>query len=1180
MRRNTIWGRSGKFLLCVTGLVCLFSMPQLLAQRAGQATISGAVTDQSGAVVPGAVVTATNQGTGVSSTAQTNSAGQYVFPYLPLGTYTVHVKKEGFQTEVANDVVLAAEQEAGLNFTMKPGQVNEQVEVQANAQGVETETAALSEVVDNRSVNELPLNGRNPADLVLLTPGTTQLLNPNPNAAQLSDVGQHQGYTTFPIETGATSSGGRQGSTVYFLDGAYNQDNYHLLAAPFPNPDATQEFKVIGNNFDARYGFTEGGVVSIVTKSGTNDWHGDVFEFIRNYAVNGTDYFSQSTDLLKRNQFGGSLGGPIKKDKLFVFGNYQGTRQRTSHLSGTGYVPTVAMQQGDFSAYCQTGFSSSSSALPGLCNDRDSTGTLVEHQLFVPSSNAYQGYSKSGTSLASIAAGAYYQNNFIDPTTFAPASVTLASLMPTNTVNKYGALNVAGWPNINDFNEETFRSDYNVSEKQKISGRAFINYFNQPPTSINFLSTDRSWIAHWQSYAGTWTYTFNPNVVNTVTGSYSRLYDHSNSGIKVNGQTICYSKLIQVNEPNTPCSIESFGAGGGYDLGGIPFNAQNFNAINRYTWGVSDSVSIVKGRHMIVAGVDVLRQYWYENTDWLGLPIVGFGGGPNGQFTGSGFADFLLGDLSSFEQGGGESNEIHAWMIAPYVADQFKVKPNLTLDFGVRYEPWIGPNVTGGRIASYVPGQQSTRYPNAPLGMIFAGDRGLPSGGVPSNYKKFFDPRFGFAWQPKALSNTSVRGAFGMFANPMDYANFNHASDMAPFSPTFSFNAGDVGTCLASSGACIGNKIGFIPFQTPWSVFSPTAGASPFPPFAAPGSVPSSSVGITFPLSIGDGFTTNFVEGRTYTWNLSIEHEFGNSWLTKAAYVGAETDHQPIASDANYGQFFGVGDPNNGARLNPNFGQVLIVNSNGTANYQAAEFTLNRRFANGLQFNANYTYSHTIDWYTTATTAFTGGIFDPKCLKCNRANSSIDVPQAFNLSFIYSTPKLQHRGMNAVLGGWQISGIWQAHSGNPTWLVSGTTTAWDTRGQDYPTYAAGHDSVTTKDWRNAYQGHAGLPGSTSSYLDASEFVATPQGQKGGIGRNPTGMFYPGWNNWDTSLSKSFNLTERLGMQFRWEMYNAFNRETFHDFDNCWCGGNNPTFGQFYDSASTPRTMQLAVKLSF
>lgn len=1157
-----------------TLLLMLAGLSAKLFGQQGQASLTGTVEDASGALLAGVNISVTNKGTGVVTRTTTNDAGVYSVLHLPVGSYDVQAGKEGFKTQVKTDLTLSAEQQAGLSFTLVVGQVNEKIEVSANAQAVETESAALAQTINARTVSELPLNGRNPADLVLLTPGTIDVL--------ATDVGQHQSYTTFPIETGAASSGGRQGSTVYFLDGAYNMDNYHLLAAPFPNPDATEEFKVIGNNFDARYGFAPGGVVSIVTKSGTNRWHGNVFEFIRNYAVNAKEYFSQSTDLLKRNQFGGSLGGPIVKDKLFIFGNYQGTRQRRSVLSGTGYVPTTAMRNGDFSAYCQSGFDAS-----GLCLDRDSTGTLVEHQLFIPSATGYQGFSRGGTPIADVTPGSYYPKNFIDPSTFAPASVALVNLMPTNTVDKYGALTVAGWPNINDFNEETIRTDYNLNNNNRISGRAFINYFNQPATSINFLSTDRSWIAHWQSYAGTWTWTINPQTVNNFTFSYSRLYDHSNSGIKVNGQTICYSKILTgVNEPNTPCSIESFGAGGGYDFGGIPFNGQNFNAINRWTWGFSDSVSVSKGKHLIVAGIDVLRQYWYENTDWLGLPLVGFNGGPNGQFTGSGFADFLLGDMSSWEQGGGESNAIHAWMVAPYVADQIKVKPNLTIDVGLRWEPWIGPAVAGGRIASYVPGQQSTRYPNAPAGMIFAGDKGLPSGGVNSNYTKFFDPRIGLAWQPKGLGSTSVRAAFGMFANPMDYANFNHASDMAPFSPTFAFSngGGGIGQCQPSSGLCAGgNNIAVIPFQNPWSVFAPTNGASPFPPFAAPGSVPPSDVAITTPLSIGDGFTTNFTEARTYTWNLSVEHLFGKNWLAKAAYVGAETDHQPIASDMNYGQFFSAGDPNNGARLNPNFGQVLIVSSVGTANYQSGQFTLDKKFDNGLQFTANYTYSHTIDWYSTATTAFTSGIFDPRCLKCNRANSSIDVPQALTLDFVYQTPTLSSsRALNAVLGGWQLSGIWSMHSGTPTWIVSGVTTAWDDRGQDRPDYAPGVKSVkTNKDWKHAWIPHGGFPGGPVNYLSSNQFVAAAQGEKGNIGRNPTGMFYPGWNNWDLGLSKRFTLTERVGMQFRWELFNAFNRVTFHDFDNCWCGGTNPTFGQFYDTAgSTPRTMQLALKLNF
>jgi hypothetical protein len=1170
MRICAVSGALSLILFCLSG--------NLLAQQ-GQASITGTVEDASGAMLAGVSVTVTNKDTGVTTKSTTNDAGRYNVLYLPVGTYTVQVAREGFKTEVKTNLVLTAEQQAGANFTLTVGGVNEKVEVSANAQAVETESAALEQVVDERAITELPLNGRNPADLVFLTPGTVNLLNPNPNNGNfLSDVGQHQTYTTFPIETGASSGGGRQGSTLYFLDGAYNMDNYHLLAAPFPNADATQEFQVIGNNFDARYGFTPGGVVSIVTKSGTNQWHGDIFEFLRNNAVNGTEYFSQSTDLIKRNQFGGAIGGPIVKDKLFIFGNYQGTRQRRSVLSGEGYVPTTAMRNGDFSAYCQTGFNAN-----GLCQDTNVVNgvTYIADQLWNPATDYLAqnsqgnqvggpiGANNASYTLADVQAhpGMYFANNFINPATFNQAAVNLNNLFPTNTVDQYGRIAVSGWPNINDYNEETVRADYNISSSQRVSGRAFLNFFSQPPTSISILSSDRSWVSHWQSYAGTWTWTISPHMVNNFTGTYSRLYDYSNSGLEANGKRICYSQFISVSDPSTtPCSIEGFNVGGGYDRGGIPLNAQNFNGINRWNYGFSDSLSITKGRHLIVAGVDIMRQYWYENTDWLALPIITWNGGPpNQQYTGSSFADFLLGDIGNYEQGGGESNVIHAWMIAPYVADQFKVKPNLTLDLGLRWEPWIAPVVAGGRISTYIPGEQSTRYPNAPLGLVYPGDHGVASAGLPSNYGRFFDPRLGFAWQPKGLGNTSIRGAFGMFAIPMDYANFNHASDLAPFSPTYNY----------SGGTIVNNAtVPIIPFSNPWSVYAPLNGQNPFPPFSSPGNIPGSNATFAPPIYIQDGFAPNYKGGRTYTWNLSIERLFWNHWLAKAAYVGTESDHQSLAVDENYGQFFGAGNPANGTRLNQNFTTALIVSSPGTASYESGQFSLQRNFANGLQFNANYTYSHTIDWFSTSTTAFTGSVPNPRCIPCNKGNSSLDVPQALNFNFVYTMPRISgSHVLNAVLGGWQVSGIWSAHSGAATSIQSGVTTAWDAVGGDFPDYASGFNSVKTSNWRNA----PNFSTTTASYLNKAEFVVPQQGSKGDVGRDPTGLFYPGWNSWDTGIGKYFNFTERYKLQFRWEMFNAFNRETFGCMDS---NLQDAQFGRFGCSVSTPRTMQAALKFFF
>ena len=577
------------------------------------------------------------------------------------------------------------------------------------------------------------------------------------------------------------------GSTYYLLDGAYNEDNYYLAAAPFPNPDATQEMSVIGNNFDPRYGFTPGGVVSIVTKSGTNDWHGDAFDFLRNGGFNAKDFFTHETNAIHRNQFGGSLGGPVVKDKFFVFGNYQGTRQSINKIAGSGFSWTPDMLNGNFSALCTGGFTN------GLCNDR--ANGFVTDQLWVPGqdpNNFNNGYNNADVTPAYALANPtmFYQGNQL--TNMDTTAVNMAKILTTGLtpINSFGSVIGVAYPSLNNFDEETIRGDYNLNDKNRISARAFLNYFNQPPVGgVNVVQTDRSWINHYQNYAGTWTWTVSPHIVNSATGFYSRMYDSSNSGIKINGKGICYSQFIATSDPTTtPCSIESLGISGGYEMdAGFPINPQNFNGINRWTYGFSDNVNISKGKHLFVAGVDFLRQYWYENTDWTALPIVGFNGGSTGPFTGSGFADFLLGDMSSWWQGGGESNVIHANMIAPYASDQIKIKPNLTFSIGLRYEPWIAPVVSSGRISYFVPGQQSTRYPNAPAGMIFPGDAGVPSSGEPSDYTRFFDPRVGIAWSPKALPNTSIRAAFGMYADPIEYSSYNHSSDLAPFSNNYSY---------------------------------------------------------------------------------------------------------------------------------------------------------------------------------------------------------------------------------------------------------------------------------------------------------------------------------------------------------------------------------------------------------
>jgi hypothetical protein len=302
---------------------------------------------------------------------------------------------------------------------------------------------------------------------------------------------------------------------------------------------------------------------------------------------------------------------------------------------------------------------------------------------------------------------------------------------------------------------------------------------------------------------------------------------------------------------------------------------------------------------------------------------------------------------------------------------------------------------------------------------------------------------------------------------------------------------------------------------------------------------------------------------------VSIERQFGSGWLARVAYVGSSAVNQSLAQDQNYGQFFGAGDPANGTRLNPNFSQVLVVNSNGSASYDSLQATLNKRFSHGLTFSANYTFAHTIDEAPFSTTAFTGSVSNPRCIPCNRSNSALDVPQVFVANFIYQTPTLASWNLltREALSGWELSGIYRAQAGTPILITSGQTTAWDAVGNDYPDYAPGRHSVTTH------------KGNITHYLDSSNFVFAQQGEKGNVGQNPRGAFGPGINNWDMSFSKTFPFGERYRFQFRWEMYNAFNRVTF--------GAPNATLnsGQFglINSTNTnfpSRVMQVAGKLYF
>ena len=335
--------RGVKRVFCLAAVAAaILSGPLGNSQSSTSARLSGTVTDPTGAVVPNAKVSALNTGTNLSQEVLSGAAGNYAFNSLPPGQYTVTATLAGFETLVNTGVGLTVGQNATLNLVLKAGGAEETVTVTGGAELINTTSAELGSVVDQGTVKELPLNGRDPGQLVFLSAGVTNELN--------SQASTLQATNSFPNESGASAGGQRQGSTWYLLDGVSNMDTYTLLALPFPNPDATQEFRVTSNNFDARNGFAPSAVVSIQTKSGSNDFHGGLFEFMRNDIFNASNPFSGQRDPLRRNQFGGDVGGPVLKNKLFFFANYQGTRSSLTSQTNTTYTPTQAERNGDFSA--------------------------------------------------------------------------------------------------------------------------------------------------------------------------------------------------------------------------------------------------------------------------------------------------------------------------------------------------------------------------------------------------------------------------------------------------------------------------------------------------------------------------------------------------------------------------------------------------------------------------------------------------------------------------------------------------------------------------------------------------------------------------------------------------------------------------------------------------------------
>src|SRR5277367_4569062 len=1003
------------------------------------ASLTGQVTDNSGAVVPGATVTATNTDTGLAETATSNGEGVYLIMPLPPGHYKLTVEARGFERYLQTGIELFANIAATQNIALKTGSVQNTVTVFENAELINTTTTELGTTVNEAAITQLPLNGRDPSSLVLLAPGTVGVVGLGGSGFG-GQPGVQAGFS-FPTETGASANGGRQGSTEYLLDGIPNMDNYMGITAPFPNADATQEFRVITNNFSALYGFAPGAVVSIETKSGGNSFHGGAFEFLRNKSLNASNgWFSntEAKDPLERNQFGGYVGGPIKKDKLFFFLNYQGTRASSAAANDFQVTPTPAMLSGDFSA------------IPfNLCTGANNSTP------------------PAGCPFATVGG----KTNQVNPALFNQAAVriTTTGLPPGGDANNtVGGVFYPGAAVIQSYNEGTGRIDFNISPNQRLSLRSFVNDLIQPSEDIpgNILSVlDPSpWSEvfgermEFYSEALSHTWTISPTAVNTVSVFWTQMSAHNAAAVRdSSGQNVCWSRYINVNELPGQCYMEGFsvsGGGQGFN-GGWTEPSQEV----RKTFGVYDNFSKTLGKHVLSVGMNLQHQYAAENTQYPTTPIVGF----NGQYTGFGLADWLLGYMQSYTQGAGEIAVVSGWQPGFYGQDQFRVRPNLTITAGLRWDPNTTPSVAGGRGAAFVPGQQSTLFPNSPLGLVFPGDKGIGDGLMPNSYKAYWEPRVGVAWQPSFLPNTSIRAAFGMFTAPLQYSMYNHTADISPFSPTFGLNGG------ANTPLDLSN---------PWAQNAGTNFVSPFPPFAP--FTPPSSAPFAPPFSIPAVFDQDFKLGVTESWNLSVEHQFAYNIVVRGAYVGSQSYHQSDIIDQNPGICGPVvgGACTNGERTTYiNFFQILDNFSNGTASYNALQLSAQQHLTRGLQWQSNFTWSKTMDTASSGNISFgTNQLPNPFDLGYNRGISAENVPFIWVSNLIYTTPALNDKNqfIKQTLGSWEVSGIVTFQSGFPFTFAGGdgNNNSGSQQGQDRADLVSGANFDVRQggksNWLNQY----------------------------------------------------------------------------------------------------------------
>jgi hypothetical protein len=1174
---------------------------RLLSHAQGLGSILGTVTDPTGAAIASAKIRATQAGTSFAREAISNADGYYVISALSPAGYVLSIEAGGFRPE-KHEVTLLADQTLTLNVKMQLGTTSEVIQVESNALQVDTATSTLRQVIEQQRISELPLNGRNAATLTLLVAG----------AVNAPNGGADQGATkTFPGAVTYSANGARQNSISYQLDGGNYVDEYTNVNQPFPFPDALQEFSVQTSNYSAEYGENAGGVVNVVTKSGTNNFHGDAFEFVRNPVFNAQNYFAtpKTPDQIKRNQFGGTLGGPIIRDKTFFFAGYQRTAFRNLLLGSSKVVG-----QTDVNNFLAAG----PFGTPGVIDPAVATMIGV-----VPGCNV------AGCTAFDANAGQP------DPgAKFALAGPPPAGSNPTVPYSK---------PDVENFDSGMGRLDHALGQADKITARYEFDRFTKAAVYNPLLLvayTDATFSIIAQNALLHETHIFSPRLINDARFSYSR--EVAKRGPSPSAVNVTAFGTALPFEPS-PSAIQGVGVQGGFTIGDNP---TGLFTRNNFTW--SDDVSWEKGKHDLHIGGMIERSQVDLNNQFNQPGIFGFGTQDNYLFGGTAFPTyelFLAGILSdgsgagngyALQQGAGEFKANRNTFSGVYVQDNYHVLRRLTLNLGLRYEPALAWRDNGNRwaqvnLAAMAANTVSRVYPNAPPGIFFSGANGIASDpGMPKNALnanlKGIAPRIGFAYDIFGDGKTSLRGGAGIFYDSRVMGMLsNRFVDEWPFSPQFILSTAGNSAPTASSTAGSFSDPLCTQAATQATLNCTGAQAASYPKFPNPFPAPSS-----FPynppfneIAVSYDPSGEYKVPTIYEANLTVERELPHDLLVRIGYVGSRSTHILETQDFNAAPCCtttgkaGIGIANatvkaaSGGKFGSNtFSTVQADITDINSTYHSLQASAQKRMSHHFTILANYTWSRTLDDlpFGEGVSGFDTGystlpLSNPNRHRFDYGPSGFDHTHVFSGSYVWQTPSLKgsRSFIRHLFGDYELSGIVTAASGRPITVLQGTEISGTGIGNDRGTYIAGVDPYSQSSC-------AGVTAKCVSWLTAAAFQPTkvPNPANPGTTMNNPAIFgtfgnvaknalrLPRTSDWDVQVSKYFSITERWKLQLRGEYFNVLNHPNFAP-ESTSCNGpcatdqisgfdklnGNSAFGTFRaGQAADARIAQLAIKIIF